>query len=391
MKTLFNITLLLIVMSSFLHGQEEILFSKKFKTNTSTTALIELNISGTVEIEESMDDNFYVQHSIEFTNYSKRQKEKLLKELRDKYNVSATSEDNYIVTSCKNKSNKRNLYNIDYYMNTGYIRNENNDSLINKILFEDLINKMKEAKMPRFRYLQFIKNSKYLSDGRKQRIIDRYGKDSKSKRYHVKVKLKIPKNLNITINSKFTKVVFSGNIKNQFSIRCNGGRLFADVLNNKNNVIKVKDGVVMVESIVGGELSFNSTRTAIIGELNSVRLNTEFSQLEVGKIGNNVEITDFTSKFIIHNFSDSFNSFKMNTEYSEINMFFPENMEYYIETYGHDTYHHYDNVVGAVTPSRKNESTKMMVIGEETSPNKIKINTIHGIIRFGDDTIDFDE
>ena len=120
-------------------------------------------------------------------------------------------------------------------------------------------------------------------------------------------------------------------------------------------------------------------------------MNSEFSKIEIGEIKSNVEITDFTSKFIIHNFSSSFKSFNMNTEYSEVNMFLPKNMSYYLETFGNDTVHYKNGITTEITPSRKNESSKMMTIGKVTNPNKIKINTTHGIIRLGEDSIDFGE
>jgi hypothetical protein len=81
----------------------------------------------------------------------------------------------------------------------------------------------------------------------------------------------------------------------------------------------------------------------------------------------------------------------MNTEYSEINMFLPEDMEYYIETFGHDTVHYHPDSMTEIPPSRKNKSSRMMIYATSTDSNKIKINTVHGIIRIGQDFIDFGE
>lgn len=392
MKFQFRIITLYLLTTSFLFGQKEVVFSKSFNTNSTTSALLTFNIGGgTVEIEESEDDKFYVEHSIEFTNHSDRKKEKIIKEIKSKYDITANMVDNYITTTYENNNNRRGSFRIDYFMSSGYIRNRKNDSLIDykthKTFIEDLI----ETKTPGFNYINFIKNSKYLTEGRKQRHIERYEKNIKTKRYHVKVKFRIPKSLNITINSKFTKLVLSGNLKNRFSIRCNGGRFFADGFDNKDNIIKIKDGIIIMQSMKGGELTLNSTRHAVLGKLSNVRLDSEYSKLEIGRIVENVEITDFTSKFIIHNFLEDFSNFKMNTEYSEINMFFPKNKDYYLETFGYDTAHYWDGITTEIPPSRKNKPSKMMVIGEETNPNKIKINTVHGIIRFGEDFIDFGE
>jgi len=145
------------------------------------------------------------------------------------------------------------------------------------------------------------------------------------------------------------------------------------------------------DSTTSGSYSFANVRQVRIGKLKNTSINSEFTKVEIGEIGKKVEIVDFTSKYLIHNFSKGFGNFKMNTEYSEINLFFPEDKEYYIDTFGHDTFHRFDGVKGAVTTSLKNESTKMLVIGKETNPNKIRINTVHGIVRLGEDFINLGE
>ncbi len=62
-------------------------------------------------------------------------------------------------------------------------------------------------------------------------------------------------------------------------------------------------------------------------------------------------------------------------------------MDYYLEAFGHDPVHYY-NLIIKIPPSRKNEPSKMMVIGkEDTRLNKIQINTIPSIIRFGENFI----
>jgi hypothetical protein len=392
MKTQFKVIAFFLLATSLLFGQEESLDSKSFDINATTTALLKFSSGGgTVEIEESEDDKFYIVHSIEFKNYSNRKKEKVIKEIRNRYEFDAKMADNHITTTYKNKTNRRSAFSIDSYMNSGYIRNNKNDSIINHKLNKAFVDEIIEAKTPGFRFINFITNSKYLSEGRKQRAVERFEKDTNAKTYHVKVKIKVPKNLNVTINSKYTKIMLSGNLKNKFSIRCNGGRLFVDGFENQGNVIKIKDGIILMNSMSGGELTFNNARNAFIGELRDVTLNSEFSKIEIGKIENNVEITDFTSKFIIHNFSSSFISFNMNTEYSEVNMFLPKNMSYYVETFGKDTVHYKNGITTEITPSRINEPSKMMTIGKITNPNKIKINTTHGIIRLGEDSIDFGE
>ena len=73
---------------------------------------------------------------------------------------------------------------------------------------------------------------------------------------------------------------------------------------------------------------------------------------------------------------------------TEINLFFPEKSEYFIETYGYNTVHYWAKLITEIPPSRKKENSKMMVIGDKENPNKIKIHITNGIVRFGEDFID---
>jgi hypothetical protein len=79
MKTLqFKLWMLLLISSLTLVAQKENIYKKSYKTDKNTTALLKLT-GGTVKIETSPDDNFYLEYNIEFNNYSKRKK--LLKKL----------------------------------------------------------------------------------------------------------------------------------------------------------------------------------------------------------------------------------------------------------------------------------------------------------------------
>lgn len=392
MKYLFCIVVLFLLNTSFLFGQMESLYSRSFETNVTTTALLTFKSGGgTIEIEESSDNKFYIEHSIEFKNYSKRQKEKVIKEIRNRYEVDAKMLGNNITTTYNNKSNGMSVFRIDSYMNSKYILNKTSDSLIKHKSNKAFVDEITEVKTSGYYLINSIMNSEYLSESRKQQFIKRYSnteKKAKEKTYHVKVKIKIPKHLNVTVNSKFTKIILRGYLKNKFSIRCSGGRLFADGFENKDNLIKVKDGIIIMKSMSGGKLALINSRQALLGTLDNLKLDAEFSKIEIGQINTSVEINDFTSKYLIHNFSNDFEALTMNAEYSEINIFFPKNTSYYLETFGRDTVHYRNGITTEISPNGKNQSSKMMVIGKDTSPNKILINTTHGIIRFGEDFID---
>ena len=146
-------------------------------------------------------------------------------------------------------------------------------------------------------------------------------------------------------------------------------------ISNSLNTFDIVNGNFRCNSLNGGSYKFDHVDDVQVAELKDVTFDNEFTTTKIGEVGENVEINDFTN-------------FKMDTAYSEINLFFPEDMDYYIETYGHNTVHYYGDIITEIAPSRENVSSKMMVIGNDTSPNKILINTTHGIIRFGQDFID---
>mgnify|MGYP005852367455 CR=1 FL=1 len=393
MKLQFKIFTIFLFISTIIFGQEKILYSKNYKTNEVTTALLEFNIGGgIIEIEESNDDKFYIEHSIEFENYSKRQKEKITKEIQNRYSVATQIKGNHISYSYKNKSNIRSYYNIDSYMNSGYIPVKKNDSLIKHKQIKTFIDEVKENKTSEFFFINSITKTKHISERRKERTIKKHkNKNTKSKIYRLNVKFKIPKNLNLTINSDFTRIKFIGNLKNKFSIRFNGGRLFADSFKNKDNVIKLKDGIIIIESMSGGELSLDSVRHALLGELSNLKLNSEFSKIEIGEISSNTKMEGFNNSMIIHNFSTDFNNLEIESEYSDINMFYPQINNFTLKTFGNNTVHYIDGE----RKTYKNKETEIIKMFEliknenSSNSNKIKITSLNSIIRLGKNIIDF--
>lgn len=393
MKLQFKIVTIFLFISTILFGQEKILYSKNYKTNEVTTALLEFNIGGgIIKIEESKDDKFCIEHSIEFENYSNRQKEKITKEIQNKYSVAAKMIDNHITTSYENKTDIKSFSNIDSYRNLGYIPVNKNDSLFKHKQKKVLIDEIKENKTSEFYFINSITKAKYISEKSKKRTIDkRKNKNTKAKRYRVNLKFKIPKNLNVTINSKFTTIYFKGNLKNKFSIRFNGGRLFVDRFENKDNVIKVKDGIILMQSMSGGELSLDSVRHALLGELSNLKLNSEFCKIEIGEISGNTKLKGFNNKMIIHNFSTDFNDLEIESEYSDINMFYPQINNFTLTTFGNNTVHFIDGERNEFTNNDSKGSKMFELINNKNSnvTNTIKILADNGIIRFGRNTIDF--
>jgi len=203
-----------------------------------------------------------------------------------------------------------------------------------------------------------------------------------------KFTIKMPKQLNLRLMAENSSLTFSIDLERQLNINARNTSLKFQNINNPLNSIDVVNGNFRCNMLNGGLYKFNHVTDVQIASVSNLKLDSEFTEITIGEIGENIEIIDFNGKFWLHNFSNNFGTFKMNTEYSEINLFYPEDMDFYIETFGHDTVHYTGDFTTEIPPSKKNKPSKMMVIGEDTSSNNIKINTMHSIIRFGKDFID---
>ncbi|WP_456442155.1 hypothetical protein [Psychroserpens sp.] len=385
MKTVFKFFTLMLITSWSLQAQTETIYSKSYETDAHTTALLEFSGSS-VEISTSPDNKFYVEYSIEFINYPKRKKKAAI----EKINIESELVNNHIILKDISKFNSYRFYQFNTIM--GHL-NAKNDAEIKSYKHkpEDAVsNEINEAKKPVPFYIRYIQNSKQHNEDEKKRSIEKYN-NRKRKKYNRIFRIKVPSHLNLTINSKASSIRIKESIENELTLRVDGGRLYVKDLNNPNNVIKIKDATLIANSIAGGELILDNAKRTVIGVLKDVKLNSEFSQLEIGQIKNNVEIIDFTSKYIIHNFSNDFEALIMNTEYSEINLFLPEKLNYNLNTYGNYTKHYVDNEVFDFPEKRGGTNAKMLEMDnniDKSTPNEITINTVNGIIRVGKDAVD---
>ncbi|MCT4628592.1 hypothetical protein [Winogradskyella sp.] len=381
MKTPFKCLLLMLITSATLSAQKHEIYKNSFDEELKALVL-DLNRSY-IQFEESNDGKLHIDYTIEFSNYSKKEVQEILSKIK----TSAIVEENKLVF----KSNSEGIAGEIVY---------SLESLFG-VTFEGDHIKFKEKSTKQFRqskqYFYDI-NSSSRGKSLKEYLKNIRELDAKKKKKKVKIKniksyktnfiIKIPRDINIRATVINSSMTFNLDLKNQITLNARNTDLkFQSLINNLNN-FDVVNGSVRANALQGGSYKFNHVDKVQLAEIKNLDFDCEFTDVKIGEVGENVKIVDFNSKFWIHNFSNNFGNFKMHTEYSEINMFFPENIEYYIETFGQDTVHYYGEIITEIPPSRKNESTKMMVIGENISSNKIKINTKHGIIRFGEDFID---
>ncbi|WP_299130492.1 hypothetical protein [uncultured Winogradskyella sp.] len=386
MKSRFKLPILLLLITSLVASAQQIeIYKNSFDATNLSTLELDLN-STSINVQKSEDDKVHFNYSINFNNYSKKETQEII----NKIEVSAEIEKGKLVLKSDSQSTRGDVvYSVETLFG---------------ITFEGNNVTFKEPSTRKFR-----KGRQYfmsINDGSRIKSIKEYIKnikafDSKKKKKKIKMKniksyrtnfiIKIPKNLNLRATVINSNMTFNMDIASQMILNARNSKLqFQSMSNNLNN-FDVVNGEFRASILQGGTYKFNHVSKVLLAKINNVNMDSEFADFRIGEIGKNVKIFDFNSIFWLHNFAVDFDEFTMNTEYSEINLFLPEKIEYNIQTFGHNTVHYWDNIITEIQPSRKNKSSKMMVIGEETAPNKIKINSVHGIVRFGKDFIDFGE
>jgi len=382
MKNQFKLLLLILITSAIGNAQVKEIFNKSYDAKDLKS--LNLQFNGTyVEFSLSEDDKVHFDYTLEFENYSKKEIESKLNEIETEAQIV-----NGILEFKTSGSEAKN--DVSYSLETLY-----------GIEFEgDFIN-FKEKSNREFRkskqYFLAINNSsrgKSLKEYLKNlREVDKNGNKKKINTKNVKIlrtkfSIKLPPEIMIRVMAENSNLVFKNDINNQLVVNARTTQLKFQSIQNPFNVLDVVSGNFRANFLEGGTYKFTHVDEVQVAQLKKVDVDTEFSNVKVGEIAEKVRIVDFNSKFWFHNFSQDFKEFKMESDYSEINLFFPEKSEYFIETFGYNTVHYWGDIITEIPPSRKKERSKMMLIGEELNPNKIKINITNGIIRFGEDFID---
>lgn len=357
--------------------------SKVLEANDKTELLLDFK-NAYAQIEESPDSNIYLDYSIDFRNYSIDEIESVLKGLST--NISQNDDLYSIKISSKNTmSSKVYLLESDFgfSMDKAFDTGEQTKRKFKKTKESFKTIPWNESKAEVF--LETLRKFKANAPYDSTEIVDL----STVKSYSVKFIIKVPQLIKLKLELEKSELQFKYNASNQIACKSKNSTIRSQGFSNSLSNFYMDKGQFKVYEVSGGHYTFKDLRKLMIGSFENVVIDSEFSDFSIGEVGENSRINDFNSQFWLYGFSSEIGIFTMNTEYSKINLYYPEDMKYYIETFGHDTVHYWDNLITEIRPNRKNESSKMMVIGNEKSPNKIQINTIHGIIRFGEDFIDF--
>lgn len=380
MKIFYKFLIVITFLPLTINSQTHQVYKESFDSKAFETLNLDLK-NLYILIEKSDDNKVHFDYTIEFKNYSEKEIKSVLR------NASITGTIEYNELKLKSKSD--NAVSSSVY------------SFENPITFE--LNKKHSTQNEKRLYRkskQFFLNLEYSYEEKAKNFlknineIDDKGKKKKINTKNIKILktnfiIKVPDHLKYFIITQNSNLNFNIDLLSPVTIRSENSSFKFKKIAHPSNSIHLKKGKLSANTIEGGNYFFDSVKDVKIVEINSVKLKSEFSDLKIGEIGSYVEIEDFNSKFWIHNFKQDFGIFKMKLEYSEINIFYPENSDYTLKTFGHSTKHISKDLNMEIPPRRENVPSQMLKIESvENAPNIIDINTEHSIIRFGDDYID---
>ncbi|GGI57091.1 hypothetical protein GCM10011444_14000 [Winogradskyella haliclonae] len=382
MRVQSKLFILMLITSVTGFAQRHSVINKSFEVNKGTTAIFNIDYTA-VAIEESTDGKIHFNYTLEFEGYSKKKIQKKIEDL----NVEVSNSENHITLNVNVKSFLPKV-DIEYNDKGGHVfykykEKTEADSVVQKSkdsLIRFINTRNRVYKSP----LKFINNKfkKITKDGK---YIDVKGSNMIRSQFVIK----IPPYVKLTINGKQSKFFFRNDLRNELSIDLKGGYIRAKKLLNEYNNVKIKNGDFEATAITGGNYMFNKIGKSYIGSVQNTKFSTEFSDIEIGEIGENVTITDFNSEYYFYNWAKNFKRFNVYSEYSKIHFFYPKD-DHSFKVFGNNT----KNFVGKyeinMQPTKKGEKYNMMERkpkGQGHFAGEIFFDIIHGIIYSHNDSI----
>jgi len=378
-----KILVLMLITSITTFAQNELIYSKSFDINSSTTAIFNLENTA-VAIEESIDDKIHFDYKIEFKNYSKKE----IKSFLDNIKVEATMFENNITLDAKSATK---VSQTSYAFDTPFGLTLESDFFKTDSMTQKSMRKSKDSiiKLINDESLSkvILKSVKFLDNDNNEKPID----FDKVKMYKSQFVIKLPKSVSLKINAKESQITFRNDMTNELSIDLNKGLFKAKKLINNYNKIKIVKASFKSEKIVGGNYDFINVSNGLIGSVKNININSELSKLEIGEIEKNITITDFNSEYWFYNWSTDFGRFNLYSEYSKIHYFYPES-DYSLKVVGNNTVNYLGETKITMQPTKNGKKFNMMERkprGKGIFSGAINFNIVHGVIYSYDDPIIF--
>lgn len=372
-QSTFSFCMLMLITSSFTFAQKKVLYNQSFEVNKGASVIFNLDNTA-IGVEESTDGKVHFNYSVEFNNYSKKEIAKFIEQI----NVEVTQFDNHITLKASSTSK---------IADQAYEFDAQNGIVFDSILLKEKNNENKTYRKSKDSILYEINNPNFNFLLSKFKMIDSDGKKKdinfdKVRMYKSQFVIKVPKDVKLTFNGKDSQITFRSSLTNDISMSIKHGFFKGKHLSNARNKFKIEDATFKTESISGGSYDFINVRQGLIGSIDKVIINSEFSKIEIGEIKQDVMITDFNSEYWLYNWSKNFQQFDLYSQYSKLYYFYPET-DYSLKAVGNNTINYVGNMKIDMQPTKKDEKYVMM---ERKAKNTgvfagvINLDIVHGII-----------
>lgn len=379
-KILYNLVIMLFIGSFGLMAQSQKKYQKTFTVDKHTRLnFATRNIDVTFKVWDK--DEVKVDFEINFKNYTAEEE----KHISNGINVSATmqstmGDSNYL--EIRNAS-PTSIGKLSYQIKKGeiYIANFNKEEKTpNSYKTVSALNREISENSTGFNdlegYVVFTNDSVALKNIKNS---NHKGIQSIQARYEIYVPSYLMMNLHVTN----ANIHFDGKFTNHIEASFEQSKLLASELNNEQNSISFMNGSVKVKKMVGGSYAFRNITEGLIGQLDNVVMQTEFSKFRFGELTENVRIKDFKSDFMIYNLGENFKTIDMMCEYSDIKLYTAIDQNYYMEAMGNNAVLNDNGVKVIMQPNRNGEKLKMFTRGindKENNKNTFKLDIIHGFV-----------
>lgn len=362
--------------------EKHTIYKESFTTDSNTTLFLDLG-SNAVRFYKSKDDQVHINYTMEFNNYRK----KIVQRWLDRARYMGEKTNNKITFSTKStNSNLYRKYWVEDYL-TKRLERTKDTAAINKTVYRKSVDSIyKEIKYSERRRSRGTLGSRSeMTEAQRKKML------KKTKFMITTIDIYIPEGILVRANLEFASVYFYDTFNNPAIINAQNSKLKFKSLGNSASSFMINKGYFDAENVTSGTYNFTNAKEVQIGSISDTTIESEFSNIEIGQVGRNVSLKDFTSSLWFYNFAPDFNVFKLDTEYSKINLFYPKQNDFYLETYGKNTVHIHNNIVATSGTETAKTASKMLTKGNEQSTNKILINTAHGIVRLSNDQINYKE
>jgi hypothetical protein len=349
------------------------MLNKSYGANENTILNLDLtNVA--ILLEESTDGKIHFDYEITFGRYSKRKREMI----KDQVDVS-TQKRNDLITLKVNNSiffglNHHRYISFDslkeavkdYAKTFNKPKNEykTKDSLIHEIRGSSGTNLRDFIKKNRARY----EDPEYLK---------------KRKVFVQRFVIKVPKNMQIRLKGIRSNVTVNYDVESKFVVNTFNGFLKFKKLKSAENVFSITNGIFQAEELAGGDYNFKDVNKLLLGKVSNLKLNAEACKIQIGEIGENVNLVDFDSKINFYNFNQNFDQFRYKGDYSKLWLYNIKKNNYSLDVYGRNTALNMDSVKTTFGEAGDQKMTKILEKRANTQSNvlgNVEIELVNGIV-----------